>query len=110
MFEGNTNSYENIDMDFNKQVKKLVDKKQFFVNIHPSHSAPTRILNINRHYFRNDDSLCEYRANYSYYSYKFEKLLKENNIDTTNEISVYQFFMKEKNNLPDLGCILDGYF
>jgi hypothetical protein len=100
----------NIDVDFNRTIQNLVDKKEYFKNIHPLDDMPTRILNINRYSFLQDDSECRYRANYSYYSHEFENLLKRNKIDTTNSNQVYDFFRKEKDNLPDLGCILQGYF
>jgi hypothetical protein len=100
----------NIDVDFNRTIQNLVEKKEYFKNIHPLDDMPTRILNINRYSFSQDDSECRYRANYSYYSHEFEHLLKRNKIDTTNPNQVYDFFHKEKDNLPDLGCILQGYF
>ena len=100
----------NIDLDFNRTIQNLVEKKEYFKNIHPFDDMPTRILNINRYSFSQDDSECKYRANYSYYSHEFEHLLKRKKIDTTNPYIVYDFFHKEKDNLPDLGCILQGYF
>ena len=100
----------NIDVDFNRTIQNLVEKKEYFKNIYPLVDMPTRILNVNRYSFSQDDSECRYRANYSYYSHEFEHLLKRNKIDTTNPTQVYDFFRKEKDNLPDLGCILQGYF
>ena len=98
-----------INTDFNNSIKNLVKKNMYFKNIHPFDDATTRILNINKYYIPHHDSECENRANYSYYSHEFENLLKRKNIDTTNTYIVFDFFYKEKDNLPDLGCIFQGY-
>ncbi len=100
----------NTDIEFNKTVKKLVNEKSYFTQLNPNYITSRRIVNINKHYFRLNEDYREQRANYGYYSYQFEKLLKDNNINTKDEFNVYKFFIKEKDNLSDLSWILKDYY
>ena len=104
----------NIDIKFNKAVKKITNNSknnlQFFEQLTPNYVKSRRLIRINNYCIPFDDDERPDRENYSCYSYQFERLLKNNNIDTKNSSEICRYFYKEKDNLTDLSWLIEGYY